>query len=490
MSDVRGTGMSRKALATDMAFYGMLYILLRGFNMLLIPIYTRVLSQGQYGDLDLIHTGAGFVFTLLDLQFIHGFSRFYPKYKKEGRHKEFVGTMLMTPLLYASLGAATFIGLGEAGLLEFSFMPSYTAYRTSWIAVMIAVPLHQVMDLLLMHSRMERSKRWYGAGALGHTISTGVFCILFVVVFRMEVFGVILGQLIGRAVGVLIAWYGMRKQIAWVWQKDVFRTALAYTLPMVPGWWLGFSSSYVNRFLLYGKMGAEDVAVFALAAKGIILISLLNFAFQLAWQPLAMGYIGEKGSTKFYVQSMRIYLSGSLFGLFALSAIAHILIKILAPDTYADAAAYLPLLAVGAVLSGVATNLQLGNQIAKKTGWMSVTSGASLVVNLLVLITLIPLVGVWGAVIGMIAAGCIQWIIAYLSSRRSYAIPYDWRAFGIFFGGIVVALMMILWLQEQIPRFVYMPLAVIIGMVLAWFVFSSAERQAVVSKARALLKRN
>ena len=482
--------MSRKALATDMAFYGLLYILLRGFNMLLIPLYTRVLSQGQYGDLDLIHTGAGFVFILLDLQFIHGFSRLYPTYKKEGRHKEFVGTMLLTPLVYASLGAGAFIAMGEAGLLEFSFMPSYAAYRMSWITVMIAIPLQQVMDLLLMHSRMERSKRWYGAGAIGHTFSSGLFCILFVAVFHMEVFGVILGQLLGRMVGISIIWFGMRRNISWAWQRDVFRNALAYTLPMVPGWWLSFSSTYVNRFLLYDKLGPEQVAVFALASKGIVLISLINFAFQLAWQPLAMGYIGEKGSTKFYVQSMRIYLSGSLFGLFALSAGAHILIRILAPNSYAEAAAYLPLLAVGAILSGVATNLQLGNQIARKTGWMSVTSGASLAINLLILLLLIPTLGVWAAVIGMIAAGCIQWVIAYASSRRSYAIPYDWRAFGIFFGSIALVLVMILWLQEVISRWLYMPLAVTVGALVAWFVFSAQERRAVLGKARVLLNRN
>jgi len=481
--------MSQKRLLTDVVFYGGMFLLQRAFNFLLIPIYTRALSQADYGILDLMLALVQMAFIGFNWQHVYAINRFYPKAKEEDRHRELIGTFIVTSVGVSSLGVALLLGMGHLGLLEADFLPSFSSYTTVWWVFLLSIPIHQAFEVLLVQAIVGRSKRLFMVGSLISTVFIGLMCVLFVVVFNMGILGVAVGQLVGRVVALVVQYAGLRREVRLTFRWAVLKPALKYTLPLVPGEWLIFSSVSVSHFFIMGHLGPEEVAVFAIASKALMMVSFINMSFQNAWQPLAMRAIGQQGSHLFYVQSLRMHVAGSLLGLFLITALASVITAVLAPPSYAAAARYLPLMAVAGILSGTAATLQLGNQITKKTIWMTAANFASLSVNLGFLILLTGRLSIWAAVAGAISGGLCQWLVARVSSHRNYPLPHRADTFVLLFMGLVLSVLLTMFVQPRAPLAIYAPATMLLGLTLAWRVFPRQERVVVIARVRQLLAR-
>src|SRR5688572_21934174 len=107
-----------RRLATDVAFYGVLDVLQRAVSVLLVPVYTRVLAQQDFGNLDLIFTVCGLLQVLVDLQQAQGFLRLYPEEQRLGTERVFAGSNLVVRLVLGVVVAAAFLALGAGGYVE------------------------------------------------------------------------------------------------------------------------------------------------------------------------------------------------------------------------------------------------------------------------------------------------------------------------------------------------------------------------------------
>jgi O-antigen/teichoic acid export membrane protein len=83
---------SIRTLGSDVLFYGVLDVLQRSIGFLLIPLYTRLLPQEQYGELDFLLTCAAGLAVLTDLQFIAAFTRLYHEHEQRGSAARLAGS--------------------------------------------------------------------------------------------------------------------------------------------------------------------------------------------------------------------------------------------------------------------------------------------------------------------------------------------------------------------------------------------------------------
>ena len=107
--------MSIKNLSIDFAFYGLLDLLQRSIGLIMVPLYTRVLTQQQFGDLDILLVMASVFTVIVDLQFVSGFSRLYLEYLDKGLGPRFAGTVLVVRLIGGLVIGGAIVSSGLLG---------------------------------------------------------------------------------------------------------------------------------------------------------------------------------------------------------------------------------------------------------------------------------------------------------------------------------------------------------------------------------------
>ena len=470
--------MSMKRLIQDVGFYGLLDIMQRSVGVILVPVYTRVLSQGDYGNLDLILTVMSVLLVIVDLQLIPGFSRFYLEQRKAGTGERFAGTCITARLVLGTIIAVVFLLMGFCGQIEFSFLPSFLSNKISWIITAAIVPVSLTYDILLLQTRMLRWKKWFTIGALANCLLSCLFCLFFTVCLEWGIVGVVTGQLLGRAISTGLLMAGLKGEISLLFHKGTFSEMLRYTLPLVPGWWIAFSSAYMSRFFIYGVHGANQSAILAICLKLVNVIALFSISFRMAWQPLAMSYIGNDNGEAFYVRSMRLFMAGGIVSICCLTLLSGPLLVVLAPDSYRSAASYFPYFAVGTIIGEWENNLQLGNQISKKTYWISISSVFYFAINLIFLTFLTERYGIFAAALGLLVSSIARAAVTYFSSQKNNFIGYDNKSMALFCLGCGVLIFLTMAKDsELINASTYLSTIALIGCVLPWFIIAHSERQ-------------
>jgi O-antigen/teichoic acid export membrane protein len=465
-----------RRLATDVAFYAVLDVSQRAVGVLLVPIYTRVLSQREFGNFDLIVTVCSLLQVIVDLQQAQGFMRHYPEHLRRGTERRFVGTNLITRFVLGLAMMAVFIGLGNAGWLEFGFVPSYEAWKGSWIVAAATIPITLVMELLLLQTRLLGSKRLFAIGAVGNVLVSTVLCVILIAGLGWGVFGAVLGQCFGKLFGTGVLLWGLREHITYRCNWDSIRGVLVHALPIVPGYWITSFSVHVSRFFVFGELGAAEAAILAICMKVVSIVGLFSVSFRLAWQPLAMMSIGEEGSHHQFSEAMRVFLIGGLVSVCALSILAGPIVWILAPPSYAVAARYVGFFALASVISEVETSLQLGNQVAGKTFWLSLSAVLGIVVNVAILALFTRSLGIGAVVLGALVSSVLKAGFAYVTSQANHRVQYDTGAFVRFAVGCVVVSVMTA-LHGRIPAAVFAVAMGSTGLLLSWSSLSAYERR-------------
>jgi O-antigen/teichoic acid export membrane protein len=474
--------MSLRNLSADFAFYGLLDLLQRSVSLVMVPLYTRFLTQQEYGELDMVLVLTSIFVVIVDLQLISGFSRFYLDYRKRGSGGEFVGTILLVRLLGGVTIAIVVFAAGMAGLVEWSFVPSFQQHRTAWSMVLLMVPLTLAYDVLLLQARMLRWKRPFATGALSSVVVSAALSVLFVVVLGWGIVGVMLGLVLGKVCGVTWLLVDCWSEISWRIDRAVLKPLFSYSLPLVPGWWMSFGSAYIGRFFIFGVHGADANALLAISMKVTSAIGLFAVSFRSAWLPLAMSYIGETDGERFYVRSMRLFMAGSLGSTLCLAAFLHLILAVLMPGGYAVVELYFPLFAVATLIAECESNLQLGNQIAKKTHWISLGALLYLVVNLAILAWLTARFGVIAAGLGLTVASLAKAMTTYVSGQFFHRIPYDLRAMTWFGVGCLALLLAGAGLaRPEIPNWIPRNSMLVLGLTLPWLVLDYSERSTIAA---------
>ena len=465
-----------RRLTTDIAFYSVLGALQRAVTILLVPIYTRVLSQQDFGNLDLIIAACGLVQVLVDLQQAKGFMRFYAEHVRAGSERRFVGTNLITRLALGAFIAALFVGLGLGGYLERSFIPSFGLWRTTWIVAVATIPASLIGELLLLQTRLLGSRRLFATGALSNVLLSTIVCMILVAGLGWGLFGAVVGQCTGTIVSAFLLVWSLRTHITIAWDANIMKGVLRHTLPIVPGYWLASFSVHLCRFFMFGEMGAAQAAILAICLKVVGVVSLFSVSFRMAWQPLAMMNLGDERSDEQFSEAMRVFLIGGLLCVCGLAILAGPVVALLAPASYADASRYVTLFAFASIIGEIEASLQLGNQVAGKTFWLSVSAIAGFAVNVVALASFTRVLGIGAAVIGAIVSAVVGVSVAYASSQANHRIRYYKGAFLRFGVGCMLVGTITLF-RGIISSAILTALLASIGVCLSWMSLKADEKR-------------
>lgn len=406
------------------AAYTLGSLLNRAFAFIIIPIYTRALTQQDYGAYVLLNAGAAVLTVVYELGISSAVTRYYYEFDDDAARRRYIGTAWVTLTgITAALTALLLVfgaGISQPLFRGISFWP--------YVVLMIATTFLSTaayIPYVLMRVR-EQSTRFVVVIVAQAVILT-VLVIVLVVVLHLGLLGAVLA-LFGESVAVFVFFtaYTLRNaslRFEWSWAKR----SLVYGAPvmlLLGGWWV---LDAADRFILRHFTTARVVAIYSVGyAIGRILVLVSQSANQ-ALTPFFFSLVKEGDpETDRILSYTATYFTLAVAGLGLLIVVfAREAVLFFGGYAYLEAAKVTPLIVVAAVIQGMFYVPSRGLFLKSKTAYLPPLVAAGAGVNIALNFWLIPAYGMIGAAVATIAGYVVTVALTYVVSQRSYRIHYQ-----------------------------------------------------------------
>lgn len=421
----------------DSAIYSIGGILSRAISLLLLPFYTRVLSPAEYGVIDLLTVFGALANVTVALEISQGLARFFPESSTRRDREEWASTAFWftagAMLLFAAVCFAFARPISAVLLDSPELAPVFSLS-------VVSIVLNGIFYLAQVQLRWERKAGQYTTASLVYTLGSIAATIVFVLLLRLGVTGVMLGQISGFVMGAgLAAWYA-RANYRFAFSSEKCRQMLAFSLPFVPSSLAVFVSAWVDRLAIKTLMQLEDVGIYGIAYRLASPIALLTIGFQGALTPLIVANYREPATPATIARIFRYFLVVALFGCVAVSVLAREVLAIFAAPRFAPAAGLVPLLAP-AVLLPTMYVFAPGLFLSKKTGSAASVTILTAILNTVLNFALIPILGTHGSALATMSSAMLAFAVFMALSQRHYPVPHPWPVIALAVGGCVATIL-------------------------------------------------
>jgi O-antigen/teichoic acid export membrane protein len=396
----------------------------RAVGFLLLPVFTRILSPADYGQLSValsVNAVASIVFALgFEIAVFRGLYRL--ENDPRGR-VQFLRTT-WTFLIYAPLLMATVCTAVLAPVLGSSDVLSATRLTLSLFGAAIFVAATTVPLVLF---RAENRVRDYMSLNLAVAATTTALTLALVVGFRIGVEGWLLAVIVGNAVGLAFAVrripYARPRPFDW---ETITRT-LRLSLPVVPHFAALWTLQLADRVLVATLLSLTAAGVYSLGSNLALPVYMIVIGFGQAFMPdyaqatRSGGGIGLRRTI-----SLQVGVVAALTAVCAL--LAPLAVRFL-DTSYASAAALVPWLVLGYAFLGLYAIPMNGVTLTHgRTRGLILVSGTGAATNIGMIIALGPRYGVEAVAIAS-AVGYAVLLAAVLvfAKAQDAALEYPWK---------------------------------------------------------------
>ncbi|MBI4705031.1 MAG: lipopolysaccharide biosynthesis protein [Deltaproteobacteria bacterium] len=421
------------------SIYVVMGALRRLVSLFLVPLYTRLIPQADYGRLDLLIAAAGFLGLLADFHLDLALSRFFYPEAEKGNARAYLGSCLATRVLLSAavLGVGVLLSDQTASWV----VPGAGGAPSVFALLMATLLIVDLESMLLLCLRLRERVMAFSVLSVIDTLVQTATAVVVVGLLDAGMIGIVWAQLAGAAVGAAGALVLLRGEIEIAFSWPTVRQLLAFSAPMVPGSLFAWAGMYLNRIIVSRHVSLDDVARLALAMKFVGVVQFLGTSVRLAWTPLSMRVMGDlAGRNRFYRTGLELLVAAMLVVCTALTLLSRPLVALLAPDGYAAAAHFVPLMVLGAMFATSTIFVDVGNQIARSTYNSSISTVAGTAVNLAILVVAVPKWGLYAAAVGFFAGNLTNVALLLLLTGRRYRVGYRPGMLGATLAGAAVLL--------------------------------------------------
>lgn len=453
----------------DSVVYGVAGIATRAMGLLLLPVYSRILSPSEYGLFDLVMAAAAIASIAVPLEISLGLARLYPDSTSEDEKRRFATTAwLFTLCMYGifSVLAITLHLAGPMPQLEAISLPVLGLGLTTIVLMGLLYFLQNQLrwELKGLHYAKVNLFNAYGGGALAALLG-----------WHFGLAGVLFGLSVGAASAIMLARVYVGDSLKGAWDTDKLRLMMRYALPLVPASLSALVTLYVDRALLSYFSGLHDVGLFALGYR-VASISLLGLiGIQGALIPLIYSHHKAARTPADIARLFRWFSGVSILLCGFLGLFAAEILQVLVAQPFRDASKIVAILAPACVLMQLYIFFP-GMFLEKKTWLQLGVQVAAAMANFALCLWLIPAYGFVGAALGNFLAAALFCVVWASISQDYYRIPFEWKTLlcGVVWYGLLVAAGQ--WISADFWPGVVIKLGLFGALVLGLYLFGFARR--------------
>ncbi|MCR4570485.1 MAG: oligosaccharide flippase family protein [Bacteroidales bacterium] len=418
-----------KQLAGETAIYGFSSILARVLNFLFVPIYTRMLTQVQYGVVTEFMAYIAILQVVLVLGLETGCFRFANKEGEDPR-KVYSGALLaVTGLNLAFLACMVAFSNSISAAL------GYEGYRSLIIYVAAILFCDSITAILFAKLRQEhKAVKFAVFKTIKILTETGANLVLFFVYPAQPDFTYPIMAILVSCVLCLALFIPDILRLKLTWDSGVVKRMLAYSLPLMVAALPGVANDFLDRILFrYFDTSAEawraSLGVYQAAVKLAVIMNLFIQMFRYAAEPFFFQRAKDKNSKELYAVVMEWFTA--FCGLVLLGVVGYIdIISLFLGKDFRVGIGVVPIMLLSYMLLGMLFNVSMWYKLSGKTNMAIWITLAGLAVTTVVNVVFMPHYSYWASAFGHLASYLVMFILSAWLGSKYYPIPYNWKRIG------------------------------------------------------------
>jgi O-antigen/teichoic acid export membrane protein len=401
------------------ALYAATSVVVRAVNFLVLPVYARVFSPGEFGVYELITVFTGFVGLIVALEITQGVARYFPDAATEREKIEYASSSLWFTLgVYMLFCAAA----AAAAQPVTRWLVGSESYAATFQIAMLAMWANGVCYALQNQLRWQLFARYYAASTIVVTVVSQGVAVTLILSLHAGLAGIFWGSFFGSLTGSIVAAYYARESLAMRFSWTKVATMLRFSAPLAAAGLAVFAARYVDRIAIKELLDVHSVGIYAIAARLSALASILLVGFQGALIPIITAFHREARAPDDLARVFRYFLACAMPLTLLIGVYSREIMVVLAGSAYEQGHVLIPWLAVGTILSGMYVFMP-GLWLAKQTLHSLAINAFSAVLAIVLCFVLIPAAGVAGAALAMVGAAAANFLAVFVMSQRRYPLP-------------------------------------------------------------------
>jgi O-antigen/teichoic acid export membrane protein len=415
-----------RPLRRDAVIYGAGIVMRRAAALIMLPIYTRLLTPSDYGLLQMLDITLDVASILMSAGMTAGVMRFYFKATTQRGRSHVIVTAAFLVLAMNAIGAL-FLALG-AGQIHQHVLGGAGTITLVYIAA-ANFALNELLTVPMLLMQIEGRATLFSVTALARLVCQLSLNILLLVVFRLGPLGILVSTLItniaigGTAMFWMVRRVGFHPSRAAV--RDLRRFGVPYQLAIAATFMLQFG----DRFFLEHYRGLAAVGLYAFAYQfGFLIDQMGAQPFMRAWQPRRFAATTapraerEKADNAgLHALTLCVVSLGLGIALFVRPAL-----RLIANPEYYPAAKLVPLIVLAFVFQAWGGVVQFGIDAAERTRYATLVTWLSAALIALLYLALIPAYGAYGAAAATVISFAVRTVLLTHFANKVWPMTYDW----------------------------------------------------------------
>lgn len=402
-----------KRFFKDFFIYGFASILGKIAAVLLMPIYTNILTKEEYGAMALIIACQGVIGLVSNLNIHSGIAR---DYHEEGVNRNQLvstgvwsilgisSTILIIMFLTRKFWLTQVLGLDSIYIIPFSLM-------------LFTIPAASLLSYFAILTRFKRKPILYSVGTILQLLVQLTVSITGVVFLRLGILSIFAGTLCGELFGILYYSYINRSNIAFTFNKEYLKRALLFSIPTLPAILAGWIDSSMGQIIIGKYISTADLGVYSIALQLSSVFAFISIGLNNVWLP----YLYENYKKEGFLQEINKLYTAIVLILtiiaVSVSLMSKEIVLLLSNSSYIDASKYFTLLCIPMciyLLFPVATS---GISISRDTKYISISYIAGSIINIAFLMMMIKSIGIYAVPIALGLSRIVTYSILYYISK-------------------------------------------------------------------------
>lgn len=411
-----------KSFLSQIIIYGLGLGLNYGISFILLPVYSRLMVEADYGRLEVLNRTMEIVSLLFLTQYGITYIRFYRDRAEEQYRRLVTSTCIYVVLLVAGL-MTFFMSVFSVQLSEGLFLTPDFSHYVILCAVRYFMQMAFVVPFLYFQATEQPTKYIIISSASFATTLT--LNIVFLYTMADKIAAVLWAGILGSgifvlAVGIPVFWRSAKKlDLGISWQIVKFSWSFTF---------LGFLSFVLNsgdRLILNRYFGAAEVGIYSAGYKIAQALSTFVFSPTLrAWNAKMVDVLRRPDGVRFLARlTTYALLLYSVLGLIV-SVYSREIISVAVDRRYFACYAIVPLIVLAYAGDGLQMFMDSAFYYTKKT-YMKMWHGFTTAACLGLYFLLIPHYGMFGAAWATLAAYVLLVALTWYLSNRLLPTPYE-----------------------------------------------------------------
>ncbi len=401
-------------------------------SILLLPVYTRFLTRGDYGILEIIFHTNGVLKIILLSGFNFSIAKFYHDQIDENKKKAVISTAIITVSLLSFIAILPCLICQDSIAIMLLGNSSYSSYINIGLLILLVELLFFVF---LSRYLVEKQSIIYVVLNLIKLVTGIVVNVICIVCLNLGAMGMLYGNLASFVVVMCISGFLCLRDVGLSIDFKLLAKMLKFGLPMIPASLFATLMHNADRFLIRKYCSISDVGIYGMGYQFPMMLNLLILgSFSYIWSSATIYEIAKERDSSFQFGRITTYfLTIFVFLQFVLSISSTSVLKILAAPDFFEAHQVIPLISLGLCFHASYLFFTTGAFVKEKTWLLGFAYCPPAIINIVCNVALLPKYGYMGAAVATALTYFIFAVSCYISCRSSLKIDFEFKRLAFLF---------------------------------------------------------